>query len=59
MYLLYSDFFHILFENPNFDNHPPSSYKILDKFPIINEGQLNEPKIKAIYLSLYILKTNF
>ena len=33
-------FLHLLFEDPNFDIHPPSNYKILDIFPMINEGQV-------------------
>ena len=37
---MYSDFLHILLEDPNFDNRLPLNYKILDISPMINEGQV-------------------
>lgn len=39
-------------------NYTPLIYKILDKSPLINEGQLKQHKIKAIYSNLDILETN-
>ena len=51
---IYSDFLHILFEDPNFGNHSPSNYKILDKPPMISESQVKQPKVEAIYSQVYI-----